>query len=214
MNLIIFGPQGSGKRVQAKKIAEKYNLEHIETGQIFREIAEENTPLGNKIHELINEKKEMVPDGDTIEVLKNYLDKISPEKGIIIDSAPRTVGQIELVEEALKERGRSLDKAIYIKLPQEESIKRISKRYVCPTCQMNFVLGKDIKSSEDPCPMCGGKLMQRKDDTPEGVVKRLKVFYETTTSVIEHYRKEGILIEIDGKQEIEKVFENIASKLE
>lgn len=213
MNLIIFGPQGSGKRVQAKKIAEKYNLEHIETGQIFREIAAENTQLGKKIHELMNEKKEMIPDSDTVEVLKYYLDKISPEKGVILDSAPRTMGQIEPVEKILKECKKPLDKAIYIKLPREESIVRISKRYMCPTCQRDFVLGKDIKSSEDRCPVCGGKIRQRKDDTPEGVVKRLDVFYETTAPVIDYYRKKGMLIEIDGNQEIEKVFEDIIKNI-
>ena len=213
MNIIIFGPQGSGKRVQAKKIAEKYNLEHIETGQIFREIAAENTQLGKKIHELMNEKKEMIPDTDTIEVIKCYLDKIPLEKGVILDSAPRTMGQIDLVEEMLKKCDRSLDKAINIKLPREESIARISKRYMCPTCQKDFVLGKDIQSAEDRCPVCGGEIRQRKDDTPEGVAKRLDVFYETTTPVIDYYRKKGILIEVDGNQEVEKVFEDIVENL-
>ena len=213
MNIVIFGPQGSGKRVQAKKIAEKYNLEHIETGQIFREIAEEKTKLGKKIHKLINEKNDMVPDSDTVEVLKHYLDKISPEKGVILDSAPRTAGQIEPVEKMLKERGRSLHKAICIKLPKEESIARISKRYMCPKCHRDFVLGKDIQSAEDRCPICGGKIRQRKDDTPEGVEKRLNIFYETTSSVIDHYRKKGLLLEVDGNQEIEKVFEDIVKNL-
>jgi adenylate kinase len=213
MNIVIFGPQGSGKRVQAKKIAEKYNLEHIETGHIFREIAKKNTPLGKKINACINERKEMAPDYDTIEVLKHYLDKISPEKGVILDSAPRTIGQIEPVEEMLEERGRSLDKALYIKLSSEESVARISKRYICSLCHNNFVLGKDIKSDQEPCPLCGSKIMQREDDTPEGVTKRLKVFYETTTPVIDHYREAGRLLEIDGNQEIEKVFEDITQAL-
>ena len=213
MNLIIFGPQGSGKGTQADKLAEKFKLSHLETGQIFRDIAREDSPLGKKIKTL-NEQKEMIPDEITVEVLRDYLEKVPVEKaGVILDSAPRTVGQIELVEKLMEQEARNIDKAIYIKLPYEDSVARISKRYMCTACFRHFVIGKHIKHSGENCPTCGGQIKQRGDDTPDGIAKRLKTFYEVTMPVVEHYRKKGILIEVDGKQGVEEVFEDIIKQL-
>lgn len=212
MNLIIFGPQGSGKGTQAERLSEKYNLKHIETGQIFREIAKEETPIGKIILD-IYEKKEMIPDDVTVDILRDNLDKVPTDVGLILDSAPRTMGQIEPVEKMLADLGRKLDKAIYISLPYEESILRISKRYMCSVCRRHFVLGKDILSTDDPCQTCGGPITRRSDDTPEGIAKRLDTFYEVTVPVIEHYRKKGMLIEVDGNQGMEDVFAEIVAKL-
>jgi adenylate kinase len=212
MNLIIFGPQGSGKGTQADLLSEKYGLEHIETGRIFREIAREHTDFGMTVKNLI-ERKEMVSDEITMQVLKHFLEKVPSGKGVIIDSAPRTSGQIEPLEKLLDDLKMKLDKAIYINLPQEESIARIEKRYACAVCYRHFVLGRDILSAEDPCPTCRGPVVQRTDDTAEGVAKRLKAFYESTMPVIEHYRGKGILVEVDGNQSVEKVFGEIIGKL-
>lgn len=212
MNIIIFGPQGCGKGTQADKLAEKYNLVHIETGLIFREIAKEKTALGKKIADL-NSRKEMIPDNITIDVMKHYLSQVPADKGIILDSAPRTMGQVAPVEGMFKDIGRSLDKAIYITLPQTESVARVSKRYMCSVCYRHFVLEKHIKTADDPCPTCGGPIIQRGDDTPDGIVKRLRVFHEITMPVVEHYREKGMLIETDGDQSVEKVFEDIVAKL-
>lgn len=212
MNLLIFGPQGSGKGTQADLLAEKFKLAHIETGLIFREISREDSKLGKKIKEL-NERKEMVPDEITVEVLRNKLEKIPAEMGIILDSAPRTAGQIGPVEKMMADLARPIDKAIYITLPYEESVLRITKRYACRVCYRHFVLGKDIENTENPCPTCGGPVMQRIDDTPDGVAKRLKTFYEITIPVIEQYRQRGLLIEVDGSQSKEKVFSEILKEL-
>jgi adenylate kinase len=212
MNLIIFGPQGCGKGTQAEKLSEKYNLVHIETGKLFREIAEEDTPLGKKISDL-NEKRGMIPDDIMVEILGNELKKIPAEKGLILDSAPRLTSQIEVIEKMLGQIGRSVDKAISITLPREESIIRISKRYICPLCGKQFVLGEDIKSKNDLCPKCGNPVRQRLDDTPDGVTKRLETFQEVTVPVIEYYRKKGMLIEVDGKKNADKVFEDIIKNI-
>jgi adenylate kinase len=212
MNLIIFGPQGSGKGTQAELMAEKYGLVHVETGLIFREIGRENSDLGRKIKEL-NDNKEMIPDHITIDVLRTYLEKIPAEKGVILDSAPRTQGQIELVEDLMRELGRKIAKAIYITLPYEESVARITKRYACTVCYRHFVLGKDIANTEAPCPTCNGPIMQRPDDTPDGIAKRLKVFYEVTIPVVEHYRAKGVLIEVDGNRAVQDVFIDIIEKI-
>ena len=212
MNLIIFGPQGSGKGTQADLLAEKFNLLHIETGQIFRDIAREDSPLGLKIKEL-NDRKEMIPDEITVDVIKNYIERAAVDQGVILDSAPRTVGQIEPVEKMMDLEDRHIDKAIYITLPYEESVARITKRYACTVCYRHFVLGKHIRFVNDACPTCGGPIMQRGDDTPDGIAKRLKTFYEVTVPVIEKYREKGILVEVDGNQSVEKVFEDIIVRL-
>ena len=212
MNLIIFGPQGSGKGTQADLLAEKHGLIHIETGLIFREIGRENSELGRKIKEL-NNNKEMIPDHITIDVLRSYLEKIPVEQGVILDSAPRTQGQIELVEKLMQELGRKIDKAIYITLPYEVSVTRITKRYACTVCYRHFVLGRDISNTEDPCLTCNGPIMQRPDDTPDGIAKRLKVFYDVTIPVVEHYRTKGVLIEVDGNRAIQEVFIDIIEKI-
>lgn len=213
MNIVIFGPQGSGKGTQADLLADKFDLEHIETGQIFREIAREESELGRLIKGL-NERKEMIPDDVTMEVIRTYLEKVPKGKGIILDSAPRTSGQIGPIEKLFASLDRNIDKAIYITLPYEESVARITKRYACTLCYRHFVLGKDISDVKDPCPTCGGPIMQRGDDTPDGIAKRLKVFYEVTVPVIEYFRKKGILIEVDGNKKIEEVFEEIIKKLQ
>lgn len=213
MNIIIFGPQGSGKGTQADLLAEKYNLDHIETGQIFREIGRQNSKLGKKIKDL-NDRKEMIPDETTVEVLKDFLEKVPAQMGVILDSAPRTIGQIEPVEKMLESLARPIDKAVYITLAYDESVARITKRYACTVCYRHFVIGKHIQGHEDPCPTCGGPVMQRADDTPDGVAKRLKTFYEVTMPVIDKYRERGLLIEVDGNQSVEKVFEDIIAGLE
>lgn len=212
MNLIIFGPQGSGKGTQADMLASKFNLEHIETGLIFREMGREDSELGKKIKDL-NERKELVPDDITVDVIQKSLEKIPLEKGVILDSAPRTMGQIEPVEAMMHKLARTINKAIYITLPYEESVSRITKRYACTVCYRHFVLGKDIKSPNDLCPTCQGPIMQRSDDTPEGIAKRLNDFYSITVPVIEEYRKRGMLIEIDGHKSKEEVFEEIIKAL-
>lgn len=212
MNLIIFGPQGSGKGTQADLLAEKYNLAHIETGQIFREIGREDSELGRTIKDL-NDRKEMIPDEVTVEVLREKLKVVPIDMGIILDSAPRTAGQVEPIEQMLAELARPIDKAIYITLPYDESVSRITKRYACTLCYRHFVIGKHINGHEEPCPTCGGPIMQRADDTPEGVAKRLKTFYEITIPVVDEYRERGMLIEVDGNRPVEDVFNEIVSKL-
>ena len=213
MNLIIFGPQGSGKGTQAELLSAKFSLVHIETGQIFREIAREQSSLGLKIKEL-NERKEMIPDDITVSVIAQHINNISSQRGIILDSAPRTGGQVNLVEKMLENFGRSIDKAIYISLPYDESVTRITRRYACMECYKHLIMGKDIVSKADRCPACGAPVHQRTDDTLDGIAKRLETFYAVTMPVIEQYRAQGILIEVDGNQDREKVFEEIIAKIE
>ncbi|HRY82647.1 MAG TPA: nucleoside monophosphate kinase [Candidatus Moranbacteria bacterium] len=220
MNIVILGPQGSGKGTQAEKLAKKFEAEHIDMGKFLREVALLETPLGKEIHEIVNIKKELVSDRILREVIHLKLLGLPREQGIVFDGVPRSIDQLGYFEEAIKESGRKIDKVISINLSKEESIKRISKRRVCEKCKKVFILGKDIQSAGEKCHAyrqagneCGGKIIQRIDDSEEGVKKRLGIFKEETMPIVEYYKKEGKLAEINGDQEIEKVFEDILEKI-
>lgn len=213
MNLIILGPQGSGKGTQAKLLAQKFDLEHIEMGKFLREVAKFGTSLGKEIHEIINVRKELVGDQILKKVLRIKLADLPREKGVAFDGVPRRRDQLEYFEEALQEFGRKVDAVIYISLSEEESINRISKRWNCKKCAAMLIMGVDIQSEKDKCPKCGGEIFQRIDDTPEGVKKRLKIFREETMPVIDDYRKRKLLIEVDGRPSIEEIARSIEGEI-
>lgn len=213
MNIVILGPQGSGKGTQAEKLAERFKLEHIDMGKFLREVARLDTPLGKEVWHIQNVTKTLVPKRILEEAFTVKLNDLPREKGIVFDGFPRNTDQNDYFETAMREFGRQTDAVIFIKLSKEESLKRISNRWVCEKCKSVWIMGKDVQSEQDPCPNCGGKLSQRTDDTPEGVEKRLEVFKEETLPVVEYYRNKNKLIEIDGAQSIEKVFSDILEKL-
>lgn len=209
MNLIILGQQGSGKGTQAEMLAQKYNLEHIDMGKTLRQAAKLDTPLGREIYSIQNVTKTLVPSRILSEVLHIKLNSLPREQDVIFDGVPRTLDQLEYIESAMREFGRKIDKVFFVNIPEEESIARISKRWICRKCKAVLIMGKDVQSEKDPCPACQGEITQREDDTPEGVKIRLRIFKEETAPVIEYYRKKGLLVEINGSQPIEKVFQNI-----
>lgn len=213
MNIIILGQQGSGKGTQAELLAEKFDLIHIDMGKTLREVAKSDTPLGQEVYDIQNITKTLVPSRILREVLHLKLGSIPREQGIVFDGVPRTMNQAEYIEEALLEFGRKVDKVVFINIQGEESIKRISKRWVCEKCKAIFTIGKDIKNEKDGCLKCGGKIEQRIDDTIEGIKKRLQVFEEETMPVINYFKKQDLLIEVDGAQEIKKVFSDILDKV-
>lgn len=195
-------------------MAEKYKLEHIDMGKFLREVAKQDTPLGKEVYHIQNVTKTLVPSRILEEVLRIKLNSLQREQGVLFEGVPRAVDQAEYFEKALQESGRKIDAVIYINIPAEESIERIGKRWTCKKCGLPLIMEVDIQKPTDVCPKCGGEVYQRLDDSPEGVKKRLKVFQEETIPVIEHYRKKGILIEIDGRPSIEKINENIIKELE
>ncbi|MDQ1284150.1 MAG: adenylate kinase [Patescibacteria group bacterium] len=213
MNLVILGPQGSGKGTQAEKLAQKFDLEHIDMGKFLREVAVLGSPLGKEIHEIINVRKELVDDKILKKVLHLKLQDLSREKGIIFDGVPRKQDQLEYFEAAMVEFGRHIDKIIYIKLSEKESVERISKRRICDKCKKVYIFGRDIEREDEKCLDCNGNIIHRIDDTPEGVKKRLGIFETETMPIVEYYKKQGKTIEISGGQGVEKVFEDILGEL-
>jgi len=214
MNLIILGPQGSGKGTQAEMLAKKYDLEHIEMGKFLREVAKLNTPLGKEIHQTINIEGRLVDDKILKKVLHVKLQDMPREKGIIFDGVPRREDQLRYFEEAMQEFGREIDAVIDIDLSEEEAIRRISKRRICKKNEHVLILGKDIESESDKCPICQSDIFQRIDDTPERIKTRLGIYRKDTKAVVDYYRQKGILIETDGKPSIEEVSRDILEKIE
>lgn len=213
MNIIILGPQGSGKGTQAEKLAKRFDLEHIDMGKFLREVALLDTPLGREINEVINIKKELVSDDILRRALEIKLGDLPREQGVVFDGVPRNLDQAKYFETVLGELGRKIDRVIILNLSEDESVKRVSKRRVCQQCKSVYILGKDIKSENEVCTRCGGKIILRPDDSKEGVIKRLKIFREETMSAIDYFKEKGIVIEINGDQTVEKVFEEILNKL-
>lgn len=213
MNLIVLGPQGSGKGTQAEILAKKYNLEHIDMGKSLREVAKQNTPLGKEIYHIQNVTNTLVPSRILREVLHLKLNSLPREQGILFEGVPRTSDQQGYLEEEIHNSGRKIDAVIFINIPEEETVKRISKRWTCKKGHP-LIMGVDVQIEKDKCPTDGTEIFQRTDDTPEGIQKRLQVYRDETMPVIENFRKRSLLIEIDGTPRIEEVFESIISEIE
>lgn len=214
LNIIILGQAGSGKGTQAGILAKRYGLDHFDTGKLLRQVARMDGDLGREIHEIINVKKELVPSRILKEIVQLRLSDMPREQGIVFDGVPRNSEQAGYFSETLKEFGRKIDKVFFVNISGEESIRRISFRRVCKDCKKVFIMGKDIRKETDRCLDCGGEIMHRIDDTIEGIKKRLRVFEEETMPVINSYKREGILVEIDGGQTIEKVSNDVAKNIE
>jgi adenylate kinase len=210
MNLILLGPPGAGKGTQAKRIAEKYKLPHISTGDIFRETAGSGSDLGKKLQSYMSAGK-LVPDDLVVEIVKARLDKDDCANGFLLDGFPRTVVQAQALDGVLKKSGKKIDRVLLIDLTGEEVVKRLSGRRVCAKCGANYNIYFKPPKKEGVCDKCSQDLTQRADDNPETIGKRLKVYDGQTMPLIDYYKKSGVLRSVDGKQSMEEVFKNICA---
>lgn len=208
-NYILLGPPGSGKSTQADFFKSQLAVTHIDVGGELRAIASEDSPLGKEVYQTIYVKKELASDEIVKQALGRALAKADPKKGIVLDGAPRRESQIGEVRDILAEYGRSIDGVIFIDLPKEVSIDRISRRFNCEQCGEKFIRGMHPEDHAEPCFKCGGKLVQRKDDTPAGVENRWRIFHEDTEPVIRHFEKEGKLLHVDGTKPAGEIFQQI-----
>lgn len=200
-NYIILGPPGSGKSTQATILKKKLGLTHIDIGGELRRLAESDTDLGVIINEVINIKKELVSDGLIGDVIAHILKSLPEESGVLIDGAPRRVSQIDEVVEALQQKGRSITRVIFLMIPLEVAVERISRRWLCLSCQAPYIDAKEGNS----CTICGESIGQRKDDTPLGVEKRYRVFMEETLPVVEYFESKNLLIHLDASLPSEEI---------
>lgn len=206
---ILLGSAGSGKSTQAELLKSSLHLAHIDIGSELRAVASHDTSLGRQVNEIINIKHEFVPDEVVFAVLEDAVRSVPESVGLLIDGIPRRESQIQKVMDLLKETGRTLHRVIFIDVPEEVSVERISKRYACGDCKRSYILGKNLIDSNRPCRYCGGKISQRADDTEEGVRKRHQIFREETLPVVKYFETTGQLLKVDGQQETYKVFKSI-----
>ena len=208
MKIIMLGAPGAGKGTQAKMIAEKCGIPHISTGDIFRAIIKNGTELGAKAKEYMD-KGLLVPDELVCDLVVDRIQQADCEKGYILDGFPRTIPQAEALEAALNAIEQKLDYAIDIDVPDENIINRMSGRRACVGCGATYHVVFNPTKVEGKCDVCGESLILRDDDKPETVKKRLDVYHTQTQPLIDFYSARKVLVEVDGTQSMDKVFEDI-----
>lgn len=208
MKLIMLGAPGAGKGTQAKKIAEKYGIPHISTGDIFRANIKNGTELGQKAKSYM-EQGLLVPDELTCDLVVDRIQQEDCKNGYVLDGFPRTIPQAEALDAALTKLGSKIDYAVNVEVPDENIVKRMGGRRACLACGCTYHVEFNAPKVEDVCDVCGAKLVLRDDDKPETVKKRLNVYHEQTQPLIDYYTKAGALVEVDGTKDIEVVFQDI-----
>ncbi len=213
MKIIMLGAPGAGKGTQAKLIADKYNLPHISTGDIFRANIKEGTALGMEAKKYMDQGL-LVPDELTVKILLDRVAKEDCKNGYVLDGFPRTIPQAEVLDKALAELGESVDFAINVEVPDENIIKRMGGRRACLSCGATYHLEHIPPKAEGLCDHCGRELVLRDDDKPETVKNRLQVYHEQTSPLIDFYRAKGVLKEVDGTRRMDEVFNAIVEILD
>lgn len=212
MNLILMGLPGAGKGTQAEQIAEKYHIPHISTGDMFRAAIKEETELGLKAKSYMD-KGALVPDEVTIGIVRERLGKDDCKNGFLLDGFPRTVLQAESLETILSELGTSIDYCININVDQSILMERLTGRRICKSCGSTYHLVFNPPKVEGQCDKCGEELYQRADDNEETVGNRLEVNLKQSKPLLDFYENKGYLRNIDGQQDIKKVFQDITQLL-
>ncbi len=212
MKIIMLGAPGAGKGTQAIKIAQKYSIPHISTGDIFRANIKEGTELGIKAKSYID-KGLLVPDELVVDLVVDRLNQDDCVKGCILDGFPRTIPQAEALDKALSDKKENIDYVINIAVPDENIVKRISGRRACTECGATYHIAHAPSKSEGVCDHCHSKLILRDDDKAETVQKRLNVYHEQTQPLIDYYTNKKILVTVDGTIDIDDVFAEIVRVL-
>ena len=212
MKIIMLGAPGAGKGTQAKKIAEKYGIPHISTGDIFRANIKNGTELGKKAKTYMDQGA-LVPDELTCDLVVDRIQQPDCANGYVLDGFPRTIPQAECLTTALDKLGQKMDYAINVDVPDENIIHRMGGRRACVGCGATYHLEYAPTKVEGICDVCGKELILRDDDKPETVKKRLDVYHEQTQPLIDYYTNAGILKTVDGTVDIDVVFQNIVEIL-
>lgn len=212
MKIIMLGAPGAGKGTQAKKIADKYSIPHISTGDIFRANIKEGTELGKKAKTYMDQGL-LVPDDLVVDLVVDRVQQSDCSNGYVLDGFPRTIPQAESLDTALEKLNDKIDFAINVEVPDENIIRRMSGRRACLGCGATYHIEHIPPKKEGICDTCGKELVLRDDDKPETVKKRLDVYHEQTQPLIDYYTKKNVLAEVDGTKDMEEVFQDIVKVL-
>ncbi|MDK9712001.1 adenylate kinase [Acidaminobacter sp.] len=208
MKLILLGPPGAGKGTQAANIIETFSIPHISTGDIFRKNIKEGTELGKKAKEYMD-RGELVPDTLVVEIVEDRLKAEDCKSGFLLDGFPRTVFQAEALDKVLENMGAGLDYVVNVVVDPELLVERAVGRRICRDCGSTYHIKYNPPKEESVCDKCSGELYQRSDDNADTVTNRIRVYMDETSPLIEYYRVKGNLINVDGQQDIDKVFDDI-----
>ncbi len=212
MNLLIMGPPGAGKGTQAEVLVKELSITHISTGDMFRAAIAEGTEMGKKAKSYMD-KGELVPDEVVIGMVKDRLSQPDCKKGFLLDGFPRTVEQAKALDATLDSLGIKMDGVVNIVVPLEKLMARLTGRRVCRGCGASYHVLFNPPKTEGVCNTCAGELYQRSDDNEESVGTRLKAYEDNTKPLIDYYDAKGVLLNINGDQDIKKVLEDILAAL-
>ena len=212
MKIIMLGAPGAGKGTQAKQIADKYKIPHISTGDIFRANIKNNTELGQKVKQYMDQGL-LVPDELTCDLVMDRIKQDDCKNGFILDGFPRTIPQAEALDAALDKINEKMDYAINVDVPDENIVNRMGGRRCCLNCGATYHVVTIPTKVEGICDRCGSPVVLRDDDKPETVQKRLTVYHDQTQPLIDYYEKQSILKTVDGTKSMEAVFDDITAIL-
>lgn len=213
MKIIMLGAPGAGKGTQAQMIADKYNIPHVSTGDIFRANIKNGTELGMEAKKYMDQGL-LVPDELTVKILLDRVAEEDCKDGYLLDGFPRTIPQAEVLDKALTELGDAIDYAIDVDVPDENIVKRMSGRRACLSCGSTYHMEHIPPKKEGVCDKCGNELVLRDDDKPETVLNRLDVYHKQTQPLIQFYQEKGVLKTVDGTKPMKEVFDSIVEILE
>jgi adenylate kinase len=212
LDLVLLGPVGSGKGTQARRISARYGIPHIASGDLLRQHRQQDTDLGRRAKSYM-ERGALVPDELVITMILERMRMPDAAHGVLLDGFPRTLAQAQALDHELLSEGRELKLALYLEVPVEDLIDRAANRWTCRTCQATYNYRANPPRREGVCDLDGGQLYQRDDDRMDVVSERINVYIRDTVPVVEYYRERGILREIDGTRDIDRVDQDIQAEL-
>ncbi len=205
LNLVVLGKQGAGKGTQSQLLCERYGLIHVSTGDILRAAVQNGTPLGLQVKSILD-AGQLVSDDLVNQLVEDRFKEPDAQRGGVLDGFPRNIGQAQALERILGEGGITL--CIYIDLPNELVLRRLSSRRVCQECGTTYV-DTDVAAISGTCEVCGGDVVQRSDDKPEAIQRRLETFERDTFPLLSFYEQRNLLVKVNGDQSVEKVESDI-----
>ena len=212
MNIILIGAQGSGKGTQADLLSQTFGIPHVSSGDLLRQAMAEKTELGMQAR-VYMDRGDLVPDKITLALVIKRIEQPDCAHGVILDGFPRTIAQAEALDRAMQSIDRQIDVAAYLEVPRQELLHRLSGRYICRANQHVYNIYTNPPKVPGICDIDGSELYQRPDDVGEAVQRRLEIFFGETIHLLDYYRAQGKLVEVNGNQSIEQVQQVLAEKI-